>query len=354
MKKRARYSRHLLIACSFLWLVAAARVPAQTDSQTAPSEAPSLDQAEEQLRLGRFESTLKTLDSISSSQAPSARGEYLRGLALYQQGNMAAAAKAFAEAARLNPKDLEALKMEGASLYRSGHAADAIPVLENARIASQKNNVDPQYLLGLCYMDTARYDDARRAFATQYHFAPESAPAYLLEARILLRRDLLDLSTAAAQHALELKSDLPGAHFILGQIALAQANPQQAIQQFLAERGLAPLEGAVYDRLGDAYIRAGDFAAAQQALDQAIILEPSLNIPYILLAKALLEEKAPWLAVSYLQHALDIDNKNSMAHALLGRAYRELGRREEAATELRTAARLQMPATPKAETTSER
>src|SRR5579872_30264 len=321
MKRSARDFRGMLIACAVLCLVSAARM-VQAQAQAAPTtEAPSLELAEKELRLGQFEATLKTLDSLSSTGALSARGAYLRGLAFYQQGNMVAAAQAFSEASRLNPKDLEVLKMEGASLYRSARAAEAIPLLENAGIASRENNVDPQYVLGLCYMDTARYDDARRAFAAQYRFAPESAPAYLLEARILLRRDLIELSAAAARHALELKSDIPGAHFILGQVALARANPQEAIQQFLAERALAPLEGAVYDRLGDAYIRAGDYAAAQQALDQAIILEPTLNIPYILLAKALLEEQAPWLAVPYLQHALDIDNKNSMAHALLGRAY---------------------------------
>ncbi len=48
-------------------------------------------------------------------------------------------------------------------------------------------NVDPQYVLGLCYLDTNRFDDARHAFAAQYEFLPDSAPAYLLEGRMLLR-----------------------------------------------------------------------------------------------------------------------------------------------------------------------
>jgi tetratricopeptide (TPR) repeat protein len=353
MRERAPNRPLMFGVCTLLLLSAVRLWAAQSQPQIAQAEAPSLERAEKEFKLGQLEATLKTLDSLSS-KAPSARSSYLRGLAFYQQGNMAAATQAFSEASRLDPKDLEAMKMEGASLYRSGHAAEAIPLLEHADVTSQQNNVDPQYVLGLCYMDTARYDDARRAFASQYRFDPESAPAYLLEARILLRRDLLELSAAAARRALALKSDIPGAHLLLGQLALAQANPQEAIQQFLAERTLAPLEGTVYDRLGDAYIRAGDYTAAQQALDQAIILEPTLNIPYILLAKALLEKQAPWLAVPYLQHALEIDNKNTMAHALLGRAYRELGRREEAATELRTAARLQTPATAKPETSPER
>lgn len=47
------------------------------------------------------------------------------------------------------------------------------------------------------------------------------------------------------------------------------------------------------------------------------------------------------MATIYLKHAIDIDSKNSMAHALLGRAYRSLGRAEDAVVELRLAAKLQ-------------
>ena len=75
-------------------------------------------------------------------------------------------------------------------------------------------------------------------------------------------------------------------------------------------------------------------------------LEPTLNIPYILLGKVLLEENDPLMATMYLKHAIDIDAKNSMAHALLGRAYRTLGRTDDAVAELRTAAKLQETETP--------
>ena len=46
-------------------------------------------------------------------------------------------------------------------------------------------------------------------------------------------------------------------------------------------------------------------------------------------------------AITYLKRALEIDAKNSMAHALLGRAYRALGRKDDEVVELKTAASLQ-------------
>ena len=158
---------------------------------------------------------------------------------------------------------------------------------------------------------------------------------------MMLRRDDIEPAERAARKALELKPDLPQAHFLLGQIALFKSNLPEAISQFKEERNLNPMDGAVYDRLGDAYSRSGDYANAQKALDRAVLLEPSLNIPYILLGKVLLEENDALTATTYLKHALEIDAKNSMAHALLGRAYRTLGRKDDAVAEFKAAAALQ-------------
>ena len=73
-------------------------------------------------------------------------------------------------------------------------------------------------MLGLCYSDVARYDDARHAFATQYGFGPDSAEAYLLAGRLFLRRELRDEASKEAKKALELNQNMPLAHELLGEV----------------------------------------------------------------------------------------------------------------------------------------
>ncbi len=291
----------------------------------------------------------KALDLLAPPSAPDAAPKgaaYLRGLILYEKNDLQNAAAAFAKALLQDSSDVEAMKMEGACLFRLGRSAEAIPLLEKAGGSSAQMNVDPQYVLGLCYLDANRFDDARHAFALQYDFQPDSASAYLLEGRMLLRRDYLPAAEKATARALELKPDLPAAHLLLGQIALAREHLPEAVSQFTMERDLNPMFGTVYDRLGDAYLRSGDYANAQKSLDRAVLLEPTLNIPYILLGKVMLKQNEALMATVYLKHAIEIDSRNAMAHALLGQAYRLLGRPEDAAVEAQASAKLQEPDTP--------
>ena len=90
-----------------------------------------------------------------------------------------------------------------------------------------------------------------------------------------------------ARKAIALNPNLPMAHLLLGQIRLAQSQFPEAIAEFAKERELNPLFGEVYDRLGDTYIRQGDYAKAQEALDRAALLEPNSSVPFILLGKVL-------------------------------------------------------------------
>lgn len=334
---------HLLVIV--LCLPSALDLPAC--GQSTNPESP-LRQAENLVASGRLDQALQKLDALPPEE-PRARVEYLRGMVFYQQGTMTKAAAAFAKAGEQDPANLEAVQMQGVSLFRGGRAADAIPLLERANRSVANANVDPNYVLGLCYIDTQRYDDARKAFAGQYGFAPDSAPAYLLAARMLMRHDYLPIAEESARKALSLNPNLPQAHLLLGGIALAQGQLTSAIAHFEQERNLDPLNGDAYERLGDAYIRAGDFPSAQQSLNRAVLLEPTVSVPFILLGKTLLKQENPLMARMYLEHALQIDPNSYMAHYLLGQAYRSLGRGDDAQREYHTSEKIQAAAMPKLE-----
>lgn len=321
---------------------------AQRAATPNPSDnAPSLAHVQQLIDSSHYAQARQQLEELERQHPVPAGVDSLRGMLDYQQANIAAAQKDFASAVLKNPNDRQAILMEGVALFRMGKASEAIPLLEQPHAVSATANVDANYVLGLCYLDTRRYDDARRAFAAEYGFRPDGPSAYLLVARLMLRREYLPVAEQSVRKALELNPSLPLANLLLGEIDLAQAKLPAAIADFEKERTLNPLYPGLYDRLGDAYIRAGEFDKAQHSLDRAIILEPNSTGPFILLGKVLLKQKNPAMATMYLQRALRMDPGNYMAHTLLGQAYRAAGRTEDASREFQAAEKIQAANVPK-------
>lgn len=296
---------------------------------------------------GRLDQAMNALDQLAAQTPEPAGVERLRGIIFYQNDELQQAADAFGKAVAQDASDHESLEMEGVSLFRLGRPQDALPYLEKARTAVQDANVDPQYVLGLCYSDLARYDDARHAFAAQYGFRPDSAEAYLLAARLFLRRELKVPAVAQAKKALELNPNLPLAHQLLGEAALAGGDLAMATKELEAERAINPLDGELYGRLGDAYLRAGQYSDAEQALNRAVLLEPYSTEPYILLGQTFLRLKDPIQALHYLAHAEKMDPSNYITHNLLGQAYKATGQLAEANREFKLVVEIQHRDDPK-------
>jgi predicted Zn-dependent protease len=306
----------------------------------------SLQQIQKAIDTGHPDDALAQVARLRAQHAAMPGLAREQGMAFYAKNDLHGADAAFAEAVKENAADREAAQMRGLTLFRLGRPADAIPLLESSRGAGM-TKTDPNYVLALCYMDTRRYDDERRAFAAQYGFAPESAPAYLVAARMLLRREYLPIAQDFAHKALAVDASLPMAHELLGEIALAQGKLDEAIAELEAERTRNPLEGQVYDRLGDAYVRAGKYDEAQRTLQQAVLLEPNATGPYILLGKTMLKKGDAVGAATFLEHAREMDPANYMTHSLLGQAYRAMGRADDAGRENKTAQTLQSAGEPK-------
>jgi predicted Zn-dependent protease len=301
-----------------------------------------------EVNTGHADQALKQIADLRMKEGNIPGLSAIEGLAYYAENNLKSADAAFAQAMAESPDDTESAQMRGLTLVRLGRPADAIPLLESTR-AKAVSKADPDYALALCYMDLRRYDDARHAFAAQYNFAPDGAEAYLLTARMLLRREFLPIAQTFAEKSLALEPTLPLAHELLGEIALAGNHLDEAIAQFEQERAHNPLEGIIYDRLGDAYIRAGKYDEAQHSLQEAVLLEPNATGPYILLGKTLLKKNDPLGATTYLEHAVQMDPANYMSHNLLGQAYRAMGRHDDATRETEAAQKLQNANEPKLE-----
>jgi predicted Zn-dependent protease len=314
-----------------------------TVAQSIPSVTPppSLEAARQKVEHGQLKEAIQMLQPMAAAQPPILGAAHELGVAYYRAGKLLQAEQAFSQAEKEDPKDIESVQMRGLTLYRLGRPAAAIPYLERVRQWTPDANADANYVLGLCYLNSQRYDDARAAFAAQYSVAPNSGAAYLLSASMLMHANLPELAAQAAQKALEQTPKLPLAHFMLGEVYLYKSDVDRARQEFEQEREINPTYPAIYDRLGDVYLRTGKYQEAQESLAKAISLDTSSTGPFILMGKVLLKKNDPQTAAMYLQHAEKMDPANYITHTLLGQAYRSLGKEAEAKAEIEAASKIQ-------------
>ncbi len=316
------------------------------DAQSLPS-APSqssdtvFSEARRLLQQGKNEEALAQLQKLAAAN-PGMKGlSHEIGIAHYKAGDYLKAIEAFKKATIENPQDSEATQLLGLSNYLAGRPGDAIPLLEKVQGWYPRANVDASYILGVCYIQTKDYPNARKAFARMFDVPPDSAAAYLFTARILLRQEFDPVAEEYAQKAIGLDPKLPLAHFFLGELHLYKSKIPEAIADFQAELALNPGHAATYYKLADTYSRVQKFDDAERLLQRSIWLDSTATGPYILLGKVLEKKGEADLAVRALQHALSMDPNNSVAHHLLGQAYQDMGKTEDAERERKLVQQLQ-------------
>jgi len=330
----------LLFAVSIACFAQSAPTPQQAFAQASPSN-PDFAAAQALLQQGKYD------EAIAQLQAAAAKNPGLKGLshelgtAYYKKGDYIKAIESFKQALAEDPDNKEAVQLLGLSYYLSGRPAEAIPLLEKVQGWYPRANVDADYILGLCYIQSKNYPQARKAFAQMFAVPVDSAASYLFTARMLLRQEFDPIAEEYAQKAIALDPKLPLAHFLLGELHLYKSRIPEAISDFQQELALNPGHAPTYYKLADAYSRIQKFDDAERLLQRSIWLDSTSTGPYILMGKVLQKKGETELSVRALQHALGMDPNNSVTHHLLGQAYRDMGRNEDAERELKIAEQLQ-------------
>jgi tetratricopeptide (TPR) repeat protein len=315
---------------------------AATPTSAAPADpAAVFAQAQTLIDHGKFDEGIAELRQLQGRD-PKMKGlnrEF--GVAYYKHSDFMNAAQYLQPALQEDPNDGEATQLLGLAYYFSGKPAQAVPLLEKVNSWYPSANVDASYVLGVCYIQLRQYDQARKAFATMYGVPPDSAPAYLFAARMLLREDFDPIAEQYAKRAIAIDPKLPLAHHFLGELYLYKSRIPESVEQFQQELALDPAHAPTYYKLADAYTRVLKWDDAERLLQRSIWLDSTASGPYILMGKVLLNKGEPQLAVRTLKHALLMDPNNYIAHHLLGESYRALGDAQQAAAELKFAGQLE-------------
>ena len=238
------------VLCCAVMLVALRALTYAEQASVPQAPTATLSEAHSKIEHGDSAGALMLLEQLRTSQ-PELKGlAHEFGLAYYRTGKLVEAEAAFAKASRENPSDKESVQLRGLTLYRLGRPAAAIPFLEQVREWTPNGNADANYVLGLCYLNSQRYDEARGAFALQYGVPRDSGAAYLLAGEMLLEANLPEVALASGKKAVEKSPDLPLLHFLLGEVYLFQSNVDAALKEFTREQQLNPGYAPLYDRLG--------------------------------------------------------------------------------------------------------
>jgi len=327
-----------------VWHGRVSQIPSSTQSSGPAQVQPSgseFDEARRLLQQGKYDDAISALHQLESTH-PAMKGlSHELGAAYYRKSDYMNAIASLKKALEENPGDSEAEQLLGLSYYLAGRPADAIPELEKVRTWFPSANVDASYILGICYIQTKDYANARKAFAKMFDVPAESAASYLFTARMLLRQDFGPVAEEYAHKAAALDPKLPLTHELLGELYLYHSQIQEAIAEFQKELELNPGYAPAYYKLADSYSRVQKYNEAERLLQRSIWLDSTSTGPYILLGKVLEKKGETQLAVRALQRALTMDPNNPIPHHLLGQAYRDLGRNEDADRELKVAGQLE-------------
>jgi tetratricopeptide (TPR) repeat protein len=317
--------------------------PAAPGPQTLPtlSARPDLSHARSLMQQGKLDDAIAELEAIEATAPDTKELDLELGTAYYKKSNYVKAIASLKKAMASDPGNSEATQLLGLSYYLNGYPVDAIPLLEKVQTWFPRANIDASYILGICYIQTKNYPQARKAFARMFDVPEDSAASYLFTARMLFRQEFDPIAEEYGEKAAALDPKLPLAHFLLGELFLYKSRVPEAIAEFQKELAINPAHAATYYKLADAYSRIQKFDDAERLLQRSIWLDATSTGPYILLGKVLEKKGEFALAVRALQRAASMDPNNPTTHHLLGQAYRDMGKKEEAETELKLAEQLQ-------------
>jgi tetratricopeptide (TPR) repeat protein len=253
-----------------------------------------------------------------------------------------------------------------ASLAESGHCSEALPLLSKsaahltekdlqkraaldgvrcatllqrwdtlldfARILNQQFPRDPEVLYVLVHAYSDLSNQATRELAQT---APDSLPAFELDAEANELQGKWDDAEKDYRKILELNPRYPGIHFRLARLLLSKPNPpadfqDQARKELLQELEIDPANAGAEYVLGELARQAGNLDEAIKHFTKATQFDPNFGDAYLGLGVSLSAERKFAEAVAPLEMAVKFQPSNPAAHYSLGTAYSRTGRKADA------------------------
>jgi tetratricopeptide (TPR) repeat protein len=227
---------------------------------------------------------------------------YLKGRALAQKGNAAAALTSFRQALAADPKSVETLLAMAQMFAVEKKHVDSMAMLQKARALNpdsrdvlrhliveamqagqnnqalqaaqdlQRQSSEPRdrYLVASVMIQQKQYLSATHLLEDYVPQQPEDAKAYLGLGMAYLNLLRYPEARQALERSLQIKPDLAEAEFQLGLLAGQEGNRQEAKQHWQKAVELQPQHAQALFSLGTVYLESGELAQAESAFSRSL------------------------------------------------------------------------------------
>jgi tetratricopeptide (TPR) repeat protein len=276
-----------------------------------------------------LEQGLKVDPSMQSASA-------LLGLALYESGDYVKARPRLEAAVRANPNDNNARLFLVKDLTQLGDADAAANELQQLA-KRQPDNQEVWYMLSKVYMKLSE-----NAMAKINAIDPNSVLALQLSGEMMEAMNNYEGAVVQLKKAVDMAPQKPGSHYKLGEAYWGLSQWDSAATEYQSELAVDSGNCRAHWRLGSVLNqKGGDPQQALHELDQSLTLCPNLAEAHADRARSLVTLGRNADAVPDLQAAIKADPVEPRNHFLLAKAYRAIGRANDAQTEMQTFAKLE-------------
>jgi len=207
----------------------------------------------------------------------------------YQKGDFPQAEQLFGQILQVDPGHLDAMKLLGVILHRSGRQQAAMEHIMRA-LKINPDFAAGHYNLGIMLREAGKLEEAAASFREAIRLQPDSAPAHvnLAEALIALPDQARRAEAVSiCQQALRLKPDYAGAHYNLGLALYKLGRLEEAVSSYRETLRLKPDFAEAYNNLGAALHEQGRIEEAVSSYREAIRCNPAFTAAHANLGRSL-------------------------------------------------------------------
>lgn len=296
-----------------------------------------MDRARDELLGGDADRTIATLREVLAEDPEVIDAWFMLGNAWLQKRDWKRAADYFRKTLEKRPDHDYAMIGLADTLVARGQVADAVLGYERF-LKGDPDNAQITYRLAQVLLDDGRSDEAERYFRNTLKIEPKTARAEVGLAVVAFRRQDLAGSRKAIERALAIDPAAGHARYNLALIREAEGDLPGAAEAYRAEIADRPTAYKAHFNLGRLLARQGDTAGASAALRRAVEENPDFAIGRFFYAQSLVAAGDFAGAAEQARRGLVLDAGSryaALGHYVLADVYNRLGRRAEAAEEVR-------------------